>query len=298
MNETAPSFMKINNKKQVDEYETAFRAIRTFRSFETYLRDDVGEGDGTQDESGTLAFPFDEVLRSKTGEPRDWYDISPGESMIRKGPTNEKSGVLFIVRGTAVVWRNTPSGNKIPLSRRGVGVPVGELSAVGGGVETAGSEAESPVVAFEVPHSDFKRLFENNIAFRKYITKALVEKIRQSHWRLVGLVQRSPQALIATDILTLIECHQGIDFQASIYQEERGFPTGSSGLKDDSGELRLEAPMPTQKRWSEFLRIDQSAISRTIKMFKEGGIIEVRPSEGVNMMVVNDLRSLQNQQDL
>jgi CRP-like cAMP-binding protein len=206
--------------------------------------------------------------------------------------------VLFIVRGTAVVWRNTPSGNKIPLSRRGVGVPVGELSAVGGGVETAGSEAESSVIAFEVPHSEFKRLFDSNTAFCRYITRALVEKIRQSHWRLVGLVQRSPQALIATDILTLIECYQGIDFQASIYQDERGLPSGSSKPKGDFGELRLEAPMPTQKRWSEFLRIDQSAISRTIKMFKEGGIIEVRPSEGVNMMVVSDLRSLQNQQDL
>ncbi len=290
--------MKIGSRKDIDELEKTFRTIRTFRSFETYLRSEADSdrrGDGTP---GRFVFPFDEVLRSESGEPRDWYDISPGESMIRKGPTHEKSGVLFIVRGTAVVWRNTPSGNKIPLSRRGVGVPVGELSAVGGGVETAGSEAESAVIAFEVPHFDFKRLFEDNIAFRKYITKALVEKIRQSHWRLVGLVQRSPQALIATDILTLIECYQGIDFQASIYQEERGLPIGGSGSKNDFDELRLEAPMPTQKRWSEFLRIDQSAISRTIKLFKEGGIIEVRPSEGVNMMVVNDLRSLQNQQDL
>ena len=298
--------MKITGKQQIEELEEAFRTIRTFRSFETFLRNEADKDRREEGADGSFAFPFDAVLRGKSGEPRDWYDISPGESMIRKGPTSEKSGVLFIVRGTAIVSRNTPSGNKIPLSRRGVGVPVGELSAVGGGVETAGSEAETPVVAFEVPHSEFKELFENNAPFRRYITKALVEKIRQSHWRLVGLVQRSPQALIATDILTLIECYQGIDFQGSIYQEEGSYRggtrrtggTGDGESEDDTGALKLEAPMPMQKRWSEFLRIDQSAISRTIKRFKEGGIIEVKPSGGVNMMVVCDLRSLQNQQDL
>jgi CRP-like cAMP-binding protein len=167
------------------------------------------------------------LLRS--GARRRRY--TKGTTLVHQGVVPDR--VLIVLSGRIKVARATEDGREALFAFAADGDLVGELSAIDGSPYSATVTALEPVEALVIPHSDFKRLLEQDATLSLAVLRVVARRLRGADRQRVDFAALDTVGRVARGLLELAErfgerAADGVRITLPISQEELAGWTGSS----------------------------------------------------------------------